>query len=51
MTGREPDEPQIMHARAKRKRTWMAALAGKTEDTLSCLRGDVSGGAEKTKGS
>jgi hypothetical protein len=44
-------EPQIMHARAKRKRLWTAALSGKTEGTLACLRGAVSGGAEKEKGS
>jgi hypothetical protein len=51
MPGGEPGEPQIMRARAKRKRSWAAALLSKTEDTLACLRGAVSGGAEKEKGS
>ena len=49
MTSRESGEPQIMHARAKRKRSGTAVLTGNTEDTLSCLRGAVSGGAEKNK--
>jgi hypothetical protein len=44
-------EPQIMHARAKCKRSRAAVLSGKTEHTLACLRGAVSGGAEKEKGS
>ena len=48
MPGREPGEPQIMHARAQRKRSWAAVLADKTEDTLSCLRGDVKGVQKKT---
>ena len=51
MTGSRVGEPQIMHARAKRKRSWAAVLTGKTEGTLACLRGDVNGGAEKEKGS
>jgi hypothetical protein len=42
-------ESQIMHARAKRKRSRAAVLSGKTEYTLACLRGAVSGGAEKEK--
>ena len=42
---------QSVHARAERKRSWAAVLTGKTEDTLACLRGAVSGGAEKRKGS
>jgi hypothetical protein len=40
-----------MHARAKRKRSRAAVLTGKVEATLACLRGAVSGGAEKEKGS
>jgi len=40
-------KPQIMPARAKRKRTWMAVSSGKTQDNLACLRGPVNGGAEK----
>ena len=40
-------KPQIMPARAKRKRTWMAVSLGNTEDNLACLRGPVNGGAEK----
>ena len=51
MPGREPGGPQIMHARAERKRSWIAILMGKTEDKLACLRGTVSGGAEKENGS
>jgi hypothetical protein len=42
-------ESQIMHARAKRKRSRAAVLTGKREDTLACLRGAVNGGAEKEK--
>ena len=42
-------EPHIMHARAKRKRSRAAAVTGKTDDTLACLRGPVSGNAEKEK--
>jgi len=44
-------KPQIMHARAKRKRSWAADLPCKTEDNLACLRGAVNGGAEKEHGS
>jgi hypothetical protein len=36
-----------MHARAKRKRLRAAVSSGKTEHTLACLHGAVSGGAEK----
>jgi hypothetical protein len=36
-----------MLARAQRKRSWAAVLTQKIEDTLACLRGAVSGGAEK----
>jgi hypothetical protein len=42
-------ESQIMHARAKRKRSRAAVVTGKIEDTLACLRGTVNGGAEKEK--
>jgi hypothetical protein len=49
MTGNRVNESQIVHARAKRKRSWAAVLTGKTEDTLACLRGAVNGGAEKEK--
>jgi hypothetical protein len=42
-------ESQIMHARAKRKRSRAAVLTGNIEDTLACLRGAVNGGAEKEK--
>jgi hypothetical protein len=42
-------KPQIMHARAKRKRSWAAVLPGKTEDNVACLHGTVNGGAEKRK--
>jgi hypothetical protein len=38
-----------MPARAKRKRSRVAVLTGKREDTLACLRGAVIGGAEKEK--
>ncbi len=38
-----------MHARAKRKRSRAAVLTGKREDTLACLRGAMSGDAEKEK--
>jgi hypothetical protein len=31
-----------MHARAKRKRSRAAAVTGKTDDTLACLRGAVN---------
>jgi hypothetical protein len=44
-------KPQIMHARAERKRSRAAVLPGKTEDKLACLRGAVNGGAEKENGS
>jgi hypothetical protein len=47
MTGIEPVKPEIMPARAKRKRTWMTVLSRKTEDTMSCLRDPENGGAEK----
>jgi hypothetical protein len=40
-------KPQIMPARAKRKRTWMAVSSDKIEDNVACLRGAVNGGAEK----
>jgi hypothetical protein len=49
MTGNRVGESQIMHAHAKRKRSWAAVLTGKTDDTLACLRGAVNGGAEKEK--
>jgi hypothetical protein len=51
MTGIKPVKPQIMHARAKRKRSRAAVLKSKTEDNLACLRGPVNGGAEKENGS
>ncbi len=51
MPGREPGELQIMHARANCKRSRVAVLIGNPEDILACLRGAVSGGAEKNKGS
>jgi hypothetical protein len=51
MTGNGAGESQIMHARAKRKRSQAAVLSGKTDDTLACLHGAVNGGAEKRKGS
>jgi hypothetical protein len=51
MPGKGVGEPQIVHARAERKRSWAAILTGKTKDTLACLRGAVNGGAEKRKGS
>jgi hypothetical protein len=38
-----------MHARAKRKRSQAVVLSDKTEYTLACLRGAVSGDAEKEK--
>jgi hypothetical protein len=50
MTGNRTGESQIMHARAKRKRSRAAVVTGKTDDTLACLRGAVNRGAEKTKG-
>jgi hypothetical protein len=40
-------KPQIMPARAKRKRTGMAALSGKTDDNMACLRVAENRGAEK----
>jgi hypothetical protein len=40
---------QIMHARAKRKRSRAAVVTGEIDDTLACLRGAVNGGAEKKK--
>jgi hypothetical protein len=43
----EPVKPQIMPARAKRKRPGMAALSGKTDDNMACLRGAENRGAEK----
>jgi len=43
----EPVKPQIMPARAKRKRTGMAALSGKTDDNMACLRVAENRGAEK----
>ena len=49
MPGREAGESQIIHARAKRKRSWIAILLGKREDTRACLHGAVSSGAEKNK--
>jgi hypothetical protein len=42
-------ESQIMHARAKRKRSRATVLTGKIEDTRACLRGAVNGGAEQEK--
>jgi len=46
---RRDDESPIMHARAKRKRTRVTALANKIEDTLACSHGAVNRGAEKKK--
>jgi len=48
MPGNKTGKPQIMPARAKRKRTWLAVSSGKTDDHLACLRGPANGGAEKT---
>jgi hypothetical protein len=42
-------KPQILHARAKRKRSRAAVLPSKTEDNVACLHGTVNGGAEKRK--
>jgi hypothetical protein len=49
MPGRELGEPQIMYARAQRKRLWIAVLIRKTEDMQACLRGAVSGVQKKEK--
>jgi hypothetical protein len=50
MPGNRTEKTQIMPARAQRKRTWKAVSFGTTEDNISCLRGPMSGGAEKKKG-
>jgi hypothetical protein len=42
MTGKRAGESQNMHAPAKRKRSWAAAVTGKTDDALACLRGAVN---------
>jgi len=50
MPGTRIRRPEIVHARAQRKRSWAAVSFSKTENILACLRGAVSGGAEKNKG-
>jgi hypothetical protein len=49
MPGNRTEKTQIMPARAQRKRTGKAVSFGTTEDNRACLRGPMSGGAEKKK--
>ena len=49
MPGNRTEKPQIMPARAQRKRTGKAVSLGTIEGNMACLREPMSGGAEKKK--
>jgi hypothetical protein len=49
MPGNRTEKSQIMPARAQRKRTWKTISLGTIEGNMACLRGPMSGGAEKEK--
>ena len=49
MPGREPDKPGACMRVRSVSAHGVAISTGKTEDALACLRGAVSGGAEKNQ--